>query len=182
MKILGDIYPKENVLLVIACNKLFRRSILEKIRFPEGRIHEDEFTSHRFIGAADSLAVTTAKLYHYRIREGSITSGEKKQDLRHLDYLDALRDRLEYSETMMYGDLLIYMLYTYYEGMKQLMVMYSDETISQKKLLRYFRERASAIYFKYFNDLDRYQKRDYLKLIIFTKSYRNTVLRLRKES
>ena len=182
MKMLGDIYPKENVLLVIAWNKLFKRSIFENTRFPEGKLHEDEFTTHRFIGAADSIAVTTANLYHYRIRGGSITSDEKKQDLRHLDYLDALQDRLEYSRSMMYGDLFIFMLYTYYEGMKQLMANYTDVTVSKCGLYRYFRKRAFRIYLKYFNELDGYQKKDYLKLIIFTKRYRNTVIRRRKES
>ncbi len=182
MRILGDIYPKENVLLVIACNKLYKREIFENNRFPEGKIHEDEFTTHRLIGAAGSIALTSAALYHYRIREGSITSGETKQNLRHLDYLDALQDRLEYCRSMMYGELFIYMLYTYYEGMKQLMVAYSDETFSQKKLYRYFREKASNIYFKYFSDLNGYQKKDYLKLILFPAKYRKTVIRLRKEN
>jgi glycosyltransferase involved in cell wall biosynthesis len=181
MNILGDIYPKENVLLVVAWNKLFKRSVLENIRFPEGRIHEDEFTIHRFIGAADSIAVTTANLYHYRIREGSITSGKKKQDLRHLDYLDALRDRLEYSETMLYGDLLIYMLYAYFEGIKQLMAMYSDETVSQKKLFWYFRKRAIEVYVKYHKELSGYQKRDYIKLILSPSRYRKIVLKQIKE-
>jgi glycosyltransferase involved in cell wall biosynthesis len=182
MRILGDIYPKENVLLVIACNKLFRRSIFINNRFPEGRIHEDEFTAHRFIAQADSIAVTTADLYHYRIREGSITSGERKQDLRHLDYLEALQDRLERSGSMLYGDLLIYMLYTFFDGMKELMTLYTDDTIKERRLYRYFREKASRMYFKYFNDLDKYQKKDYLKLIIFPKKYRDTVIRLRKEN
>ncbi len=181
MRVLGDIYPKENVLLVIACNKLFKREIFNNNRFITGKIHEDEFISHRLLGAARSIAVSTANLYHYRIRGGSITSGETMQDLRHLDYLDALQDRLEYCTSMMYGDLLIFMLYTYYEGMKQLMTRYSDETMSQKKLYRYFRNRALYIYFKYFNYLDIYQRKDYLKLILSPAKYRDTVIRLSKE-
>ena len=97
------------------------------------------------------------------------------------DYLDALRDRLEYSETMMYGDLLIYMLYTYFEGIKQLMAMYSDETVSQKKLFWYFRKRAIEVYVKYHKELSGYQKRDYIKLILSPSRYRKIVLKQIKE-
>ena len=182
MRILGDIYPKENVLLVIACNKLFKRSLFESVRFSEGRIHEDECAAHRIIGASESIAVITEPLYHYRIREGSITSSDKQQSLKRLDYLYAMEDRLEYVHNMMYGDLVIYMLYTYFEGMKQLMATYTDDTVKKHKLNSYFRSNAFRIYCKYFGELDGSQRKDYLKLILAPGKYRENVIRLRNSN
>ncbi len=180
MKALGDIYPKENVLLVIAWNKLYRKELFEDLRFKEGVIHEDEFMSHRVISRADSISVLSDCLYHYRIRENSITGGSRMQDIKHLDIMDAFEDRLETVSNMMYGDIRILMLYTFFEGIKQLMVTFTDETIIKNGLMNKFRKRVLRMYFKNFKDLDNYQRKDYLKLIIFPNKYRNRVLDLVK--
>ncbi|MBE5825473.1 MAG: glycosyltransferase family 2 protein [Butyrivibrio sp.] len=177
MKILGDIYPKENVLLVIAWNKLYKRALFETIRFPENRIHEDEFCCHRIIGKTDFISVIPDVLYHYRVREGSITAADKSQDLRHLDYLDALSDRIQCVRKSHFEDLLIYMIYSYFEGMKQLLVRYTDETIRVNDLYPFFRRKAARMYLRCVFETDTYQKRDYLKLIISPKRYRDVVLR-----
>ncbi len=177
MKVLGDIYPKENLLLVIAWNKLFKKSLFDNIRFPEGRIHEDEFIAHRIISRTDAITVITDPLYHYRIREGSIMSAEKKQDLRHLDYVDAMYDRLEGCRNMFFGDLLVYMLYAYFEEMKWLIVRYSEETIKDNDLKTFFRKRAAYVYFRYFSATDSYLKKRYLKFIHSPIKFRNEVIR-----
>ncbi|WP_051207850.1 glycosyltransferase [Butyrivibrio sp. AE3006] len=181
MKYLGDIYPKENVLLIIACNKLFKREIFASYRFLEGKIHEDEFAAHRIIAEADSVSVISDTLYHYRIREGSITSSDRAQSLRRLDYLDALQDRLEYTENMMYGDLQIYMLYTYFEGMKELMVTYTEETIRKNRLYAYFRSKAFKVYIRRFFDLDGYQKKKYMEIILFPSKFRLSEIKRREK-
>ena len=59
-----------------ACAKLFRRHLLDGIWFPEGRLHEDVFVTHRMYHRAGTIAYTRRRLYYYRQREGSITSGE----------------------------------------------------------------------------------------------------------
>ena len=173
MEILGDIYPKENVLLVIAWNKLYKRQLFDNVRFPEGRIHEDEFTSHRIISKTDSIAVVAEPLYHYRIREGSITASDKTQDLRHRDLLDALIDRLHCSENMYYGDLLIYMLCSCFEGVKQVIYTFSEETIRENGVYSYLRKKIAPIYFGYFNSLDGYLKRYGLKFFLFPDKCRS---------
>ena len=175
MRILGDIYPKENVLLVVAWNKLYRKEIFDNVRYPVGKIHEDEHFAHRYIKESDSVAVITDCLYHYRIRAGSITGPQRAQDLRHLDMLDALEERIEYSQNMMYGDIMNYMLYTYFEGLSLLLAGYNEEVLKGERLYGVFRKKALNIYLKYFNRLDSYQKITYLKQIIFIKKYRNTV-------
>ena len=167
MKILGDIYPKENVLLVIACNKLFKKQLFDNMKFPEGKIHEDEFSAHGMIGSANSVAAIAKPLYHYRIRTGSITADDKSQDIRHLDYLDAMIDRMHGAQNMYYGDLLIYMLYTCFEGAKQVLYIFSDESIKKNKIYSYLRKKILNLYLSNFKNMDSYLKRYGLKLLLF---------------
>lgn len=58
----------------LAWNKLYKKSLFENIRFPHGKIHEDEFTTYKLIWNANKVGVISDKLYYYRHREGSIMS------------------------------------------------------------------------------------------------------------
>jgi glycosyltransferase involved in cell wall biosynthesis len=58
---------------VIAWNKLYKKSVWEGLRYPEGVIHEDEYVIHHIFGQVDQVAYTCAPLYYYRQREASIT-------------------------------------------------------------------------------------------------------------
>lgn len=60
---------------------LFRRSILNGLRFTEGLLHEDEEFVALLLLRAQSVASTTAKAYFYRQREGSIVSSKDKAHL-----------------------------------------------------------------------------------------------------
>lgn len=58
---------------VIAWNKLYKKSVWEGLRYPEGVIHEDEYVIHHIFDQVDQVAYTFAPLYYYRQREASIT-------------------------------------------------------------------------------------------------------------
>ena len=91
----------------IVCNKLYRTSILngdmngEKIRFPEGRIHEDVLTSHLIVENAKKIAMTTQALYLYRSRENSITTGTVTRETIERN-LSAQRERMEFFRKKQY--------------------------------------------------------------------------------
>lgn len=56
----------------VAWNKLYKASLFEGIRYPIGKIHEDEFTTYKLIWRANNIAVTNTRLYFYRQRTDSI--------------------------------------------------------------------------------------------------------------
>ena len=58
----------------VAWNKLYKRSLFHEVRFPYGKIHEDEFTSYKLIDLADKIGYINIPLYYYVRREGSIVS------------------------------------------------------------------------------------------------------------
>lgn len=59
---------------VVAWNKLYHTDDFKKnsIRYPEGKIHEDCFTTYKLLLNAKKVAFVNMPLYKYRHREGSI--------------------------------------------------------------------------------------------------------------
>jgi len=58
--------------LVVAWNKMYRREVFEDIRYPEGRVHEDNAVIHHLIYAAGRIKWINEPLYIYRERPSSI--------------------------------------------------------------------------------------------------------------
>ena len=76
----------------VAWNKLYRRDVIGDIRYPNGRVHEDEFTTHRYYLAAGKIAYVDVSLYNYnKQRDGSITAAFK---VKNLDKCDAMLEKL----------------------------------------------------------------------------------------
>lgn len=83
-------------------NKLYKSAVLNDIRFPEGRLHEDEFFTYRVLAKANVAAVIDTIGYHYRQRSDSIMG---TYNLRHLDALEAMKEKAEFL-SQNYADLL----------------------------------------------------------------------------
>ena len=67
-------YQKPREINVAPWGKLYRRRFFENVRFPEGKVHEDQFVIPRIFYEASSVVVLHESLYRYRIRPGSITT------------------------------------------------------------------------------------------------------------
>lgn len=85
-KCMGE-YLGQNYIGATAWGKLYKRGLFSKIRYPEGKYHEDIWTTCKLIGSAEIIAVLSDALYYYRMREGSITN--VKFTSRHLDYVES---------------------------------------------------------------------------------------------
>lgn len=79
---------------VSSCGKLIRRSLFEGIRFPLGRLFEDEYTTFRLYALAQRVAVTDCVLYHYFCNDAGITGTLSLQ--KRFDEYDAQWERLEF--------------------------------------------------------------------------------------
>jgi len=56
-----------------ACDKLYRRELLEGLRYPEGRVCEDMPVTYRLALKAERVALCSKPMYYYFHRQGSIT-------------------------------------------------------------------------------------------------------------
>ena len=94
MGILNAIYSEKNVETIVAWNKLYKRELFEQIRYPKGRIHEDEATSYKVFYKAQKVARIDKILYLYYQNTESIT--KKTYSLKRLDILLALEERMQF--------------------------------------------------------------------------------------
>lgn len=85
---------KNGFYYVTAWNKLYKRKIFDEIRFPEGKIHEDEFTIHHIISQCSLIVSIEKELYFYVQRENSIMHNSYSE--KHLDGVLALFERYEF--------------------------------------------------------------------------------------
>ena len=58
---------------VVAWNKLYEKSLFEKIRYPEARVYEDIATTHKIVHIAKRIYVLNECLYHQVYRKNSIS-------------------------------------------------------------------------------------------------------------
>lgn len=84
-------------LSVTVWNKLVDRRLFEKIRFPEGRVHEDVAVTYRLVYLAGNLARIRTPLYFYRQRATGIIKSEDPRK-KETDYRTALEEQIAFYE------------------------------------------------------------------------------------
>lgn len=75
-------------------NKLYKSSLFQQIRFPMGRLHEDEFVVPFVIDMCSKYALIDNRYYAYVKRKGSIM--DMPFNSNKMDILEAHQSRLEY--------------------------------------------------------------------------------------
>lgn len=70
------IYRMDNTIQIVLWGKLYKRNLFNSICFPLERIHEDDATTPKVLYRAKKISVSSAPLYAYRQREGSIMHEE----------------------------------------------------------------------------------------------------------
>ena len=88
----------------MAWNKLYRRELFEEIRYPLGRIHEDEATTYRIYDKARQAAYVDRSLYGYFVTPVSITRGFNP---RRMDWVTAVAERIDFFEEKGYRELMV---------------------------------------------------------------------------
>lgn len=106
-------------------NKLYKSKLFENIRFPKGKIHEDEFTTYRVVCRANKIAVNSKKLYYYRQRPDSIMG--KKISNTVFDAGEALKEKIDFYKEKRLDEL---------------------EILNRNKYLNWINERINLLYNK----------------------------------
>lgn len=66
-------YLHDSMNATIACAKLYRKECFSDLRYPVGKVHEDEFITYRILFGYTHLSVVKAPLYGYFRNEKGIT-------------------------------------------------------------------------------------------------------------
>lgn len=83
---------------VVAWNKLYKRALFSTLRYPVGKLHEDEFVMHALYLQCQRVSCVSSALYNYVQRPGSIMDTD--MDIRRLDQVEALIQRVEAYTTL----------------------------------------------------------------------------------
>ncbi len=78
----------------IAVAKLYARECFSSIRYPDGKIHEDEFVTYRILFRYDSISQVHAVLYYYFQNENGIMLSQWTED--RLAALDACLEQVSF--------------------------------------------------------------------------------------
>ena len=91
-----------------AWNKIYKAEILKDLRFPKGRLNEDEFFTFRALDRAEKIVYIHRQCYYYFQRKNSIM-GEYK--INRLDMIDGVRLQKNNSDNAKYHTNWLNMIY-----------------------------------------------------------------------
>ena len=80
----------------VAWNKLYHRSLFKELRYPIGKLHEDEFTTYKTVYAAGQVAMVPAELYAYFKNETGIIRSQWNP--RRMDALEAFQQQMAFAK------------------------------------------------------------------------------------
>ena len=89
-------FCQKNVEATIACAKLYSKELFRELRYPAGKIHEDEFLTYRVIFQTERVAYIPVPMYWYFQNTSGIT--HEKWNTRKLDKVQAFREQLNWFE------------------------------------------------------------------------------------
>ena len=88
---------------VSSCGKVYRRELFDDIRFPEGRLFEDEFTTYRIYYKCKKIVVIDTPFYYYYINNSGITQNLNLN--KRFDEYDAQEGRISFFREKGNGEL-----------------------------------------------------------------------------
>lgn len=88
--------------VVVAWNKLYSRRMFQTLRFPKGKLHEDEYTTYKITYPCKQISYVETGFYYYVTRSTSIMGSftEKRFDLL-LSYIERMKYFSDRKETQL---------------------------------------------------------------------------------
>ena len=86
-------YLTENNICTVAWNKLYKSELFNGLRYPKGRLNEDEFLTYKLLMQANKVCYTPNEMYNYFQRANSIMNSMSA--IKNLDVVDAWLERID---------------------------------------------------------------------------------------
>lgn len=95
-----DFFVQHHVNATVAWGKLYKKECFRILRYPVGKIHEDEFITYQLLFSQSFVAFTGNQLYYYYINNSGIMKSESMYKRR--DALDAYLQQIDFFENNEY--------------------------------------------------------------------------------
>lgn len=90
--------PHYSFIMAASWAKLIKKSLYEGLEYPDGKIFEDIYMSHKLISKCKKIAYTNKTMYYYYQWPESILG--KKLYIEKLDYLGAFEERIHFFQKL----------------------------------------------------------------------------------
>lgn len=131
---------------VVAWGKLYKKEIFNDLRYPVGKIHEDEFICHRIFDKINKFVTTSEKLYYYYENPNSITGVGYR--LKRINYLEALEDRVKFFKENypeFYADMAMFFVYQCINVYFEIPNNFPQKKLAQKLTKQMFKKAQKGI-------------------------------------
>lgn len=141
----------DRITFTVAWAKLYKSELFQTIRYPKGKLHEDEYTTYKVLYNAERITYVDVPLYYYLTRESSIMGAFKAKRFDIFGgYLERVEFYLQHKEEVLAKKTLflaIHMLTQYHEwiknGDKECAVVFQQyKQIYQRKCREYMKQES----------------------------------------
>lgn len=113
----------------VAWNKLYHRSLFRHLRYPIGKLHEDEFTTYLALYQAGTVGATPAQLYAYYQNPDGIMRSDWNP--RRMDVLEAFEQQIAFAQenddSRLLNKIALQYIYSTYEHLNKAIKVYRKE-------------------------------------------------------
>ncbi|MBE6730271.1 MAG: glycosyltransferase [Ruminococcaceae bacterium] len=95
-----DLYINKNLMATVPWGKLYLKKCFNGIKYPEGKIHEDEYITHTILFTVKKVVFLNEQLYYYFVNKDGIT--KSKWTPVRLQSLDAMIQQVKYMKEHKY--------------------------------------------------------------------------------
>lgn len=97
---LSLIYGTYYIQIITPWGKLYKKSLFKNVRYPVGKIHDDEFTTYKLISNAKRIVVSNKKLYFYWLHDASSMEKTKFSLKSRMESIEFLSERIHFFENI----------------------------------------------------------------------------------
>ena len=149
---------------ISAWAKLYSKELFNEVRFPKGKLNEDNGTTYKLVLQCDKIAYGNKSIYNYHKRENSITTSKfnlKKMDL--VELTDKMCDEIDTKYPSLRDSTDKKRITSRFSVLRQMVVakLNEQERVAEKEIVKYIKQRKKQILKN-----NKMSKRDQIALII----------------
>jgi len=172
-----DFFLANSVNAIIACGKLYSRDTFAAIRYPVGKIHEDEFTTYKILFAQKEIVVVPMRLYFYFKNESGIT--KSAWNPRRLDAVEAMNAQIVFYRKMGYRKAYVHTAVTLHGVITYQLLQIKESSMPEEEKRVYTRTLMKCLKKAAWRYADAYLKKDRDIFLVTFPAFAKACLRVK---
>ena len=177
---LKELFGTKRISIVVAWGKVYKAELWKDIRFPIGKLHEDESTTYKIISKAKKIVHSDRKMYYYFQRSDSIMGSDFNE--KKLELLDELKKQISFFEQENLRSVLPDATFNYLRRIA-MSYAYYKECRGKKSKLEEIKKRYTHEYKEMRSYIDKLdcRKQIILKIFLFDINVGRIVVKIKKK-